>query len=241
MSEHEWKYLGAARPARATRQLCIKGKRIWAWTLYCEFMSAKEPRTPEQLATDWDVPLAAVQEAIAYCQSDPPELREDHRKDDLLAEATGMNDPAINIQRQATGPDHRRAREARPMRLYVDDDSVDPILLRLLRRDGHDVQIPGDVGRTGSSDQAHLAHAIRDQRAVLTRRLTTGTSKLSHDLVVLAATGHHAGILVVRCDNDLATQQYVARRHRPRLRPRNLRRISGVAVADSYHELNHWQ
>ena len=41
------------------------------------------------------MPLDAVREAIAYCQSDPPELREDHRKDDLLAEATGMNDPAI--------------------------------------------------------------------------------------------------------------------------------------------------
>jgi hypothetical protein len=57
-------------------------------------MSAKEPRTPEQLAEDWNVPLEAVQEAIEYCQSDPPELREDHRKDDILAEATGMNDPA---------------------------------------------------------------------------------------------------------------------------------------------------
>ena len=44
------------------------------------------------------------------------------------------------------------------MRLYIDDDSVDPGLIRLLRRDGHDVQIPADVGRTGSSDQAHLAH-----------------------------------------------------------------------------------
>jgi hypothetical protein len=43
------------------------------------------------------------------------------------------------------------------MRLYIDDDSVDPGLIRLLRRDGHDVQIPADVGLVGSSDQAHLA------------------------------------------------------------------------------------
>jgi hypothetical protein len=42
------------------------------------------------------------------------------------------------------------------MRLYIDDDSVDPTLIRLLRRDGHDGQIPADVGRTGISDQAHL-------------------------------------------------------------------------------------
>jgi len=58
-------------------------------------MNAKEPRTPEQLAQDFALPLEAVQEAIEYCRSDPPEVREDHRKDDLRAEAIGMNDPAI--------------------------------------------------------------------------------------------------------------------------------------------------
>jgi uncharacterized protein (DUF433 family) len=90
----EWKFL-ERRPGSSYQQLCIKGKRIWAWTLYCESLSDKEPRTPEELAADWGVPLEAVQEAIAYCQSDPPELREDHRKDELLSDAIGMNDPAI--------------------------------------------------------------------------------------------------------------------------------------------------
>jgi hypothetical protein len=46
------------------------------------------------------------------------------------------------------------------MRLYLDDDSVDAGLIRLLRRDGHDVQVPADVSLAGSSDQVHLAHAI---------------------------------------------------------------------------------
>jgi len=36
------------------------------------------------------------------------------------------------------------------MRLYIDDDSVDPGLIRLLRRHGHDVQIPADVGLAAS-------------------------------------------------------------------------------------------
>jgi uncharacterized protein (DUF433 family) len=90
----QWKYL-ERRPGSSYEQLCIKGKRIWAWTLYCEFMSAKEPRTPSQLAADFEIPLEAVEEAIAYCQSDPPELREDHRKDALLSEAIGMNAPVI--------------------------------------------------------------------------------------------------------------------------------------------------
>ena len=73
------------------------------------------------------------------------------------------------------------------MRLYIDDDSVDPGLIRLLRRDGHDVQVPADVGLTGSSDQAHLAHAIRGQRAILTRNY--GDFQDLHDLVVSAANG----------------------------------------------------
>jgi uncharacterized protein (DUF433 family) len=88
-----WKYLDR-RPGSSYLQLCIKGKRIWAWTLYCEFMNAKEPRTERQLAVDFDVPLEAVEEAIEYCQADPPEIREDQRKDAVLAEAIGMNDPA---------------------------------------------------------------------------------------------------------------------------------------------------
>ena len=96
MSEtaREWKYL-ARRPGSSYKQLCIKGKRIWAWTLYCEFMNEKEPRTPHQLAEDFDVPLDAVREAIEYCASDPPELREDKRKTDILREGIGMNDTAI--------------------------------------------------------------------------------------------------------------------------------------------------
>ena len=27
------------RPGSSYQQLCIKGKRIWGWTLYCEFMN----------------------------------------------------------------------------------------------------------------------------------------------------------------------------------------------------------
>ena len=96
MSEtpRQWKYL-ERRPGSSYQQLCIKGKRIWAWTLYCETVAEKEPRTPEQLAEDWGIPLEAVLEAIEYCASDPPELREDHRKTQIFREAIGMNDPAI--------------------------------------------------------------------------------------------------------------------------------------------------
>jgi hypothetical protein len=117
----------------------------------------------------------------------------------------------------------------------MDDDSVDPGLIRLLRRDGHDVQVPGDIGLAGSSDQVHLAHAIRDQRAIITRNRKDFESL--HDLVASAAQGHHGGILVVLFDNNPRnnmTPGDIARA------VRNLE-SARVPIADSYHELNHWQ
>jgi hypothetical protein len=121
------------------------------------------------------------------------------------------------------------------MRLYVDDDSVNAALIRLLRRDGHDVQVPADVGLAGRSDQAHLAHAIRERRAILTRNF--GDFDDLHDLVVSAAAGHHEGILVVRYDNNPRNNMSPGDIARA---VRNLEN-AGVPIADSLHELNHWQ
>lgn len=121
------------------------------------------------------------------------------------------------------------------MRLYLDDDSVDPGLIRLLRRDGHNVQVPADVGLAGSSDQTHLAHAIRDRRAVLTRNY--GDFEDLHDLVAFAANGHHTGILVVLFDSNPRNNMSAGDIARA---VRNLEK-AGVPIADSYHELNHWQ
>jgi hypothetical protein len=120
------------------------------------------------------------------------------------------------------------------MRLYIDDDSINPVLIRLLRRDGHDVQVPADVGLGGSIDQVHLAHAIRGQRALLTRNFRDFDAL--HDLVVLAALGHHSGILVVLYDNNPRNNLSAGDIARA---VRNLDN-SGVAIGDSYHELNHW-
>jgi hypothetical protein len=84
--------------------------------------------------------------------------------------------------------------------LYVDDDSVDASPIRLLHRDGHNIQVPADAGLAGSTDQVHLAHAIRERRAVLTRNYKD--FEALHDLVISAANGHRAGVLVVRYDNN---------------------------------------
>lgn len=87
-----WKYL-ERDPKSSLKQLSIRGRRICARTLYGMFMSAEEPMTPEEIAADYNLPLEAVQEAIAYCQSDPPEIKEDFDRTERLMEASGMNDP----------------------------------------------------------------------------------------------------------------------------------------------------
>jgi uncharacterized protein (DUF433 family) len=87
-----WKYL-EPRPKSFYRQLFVKGTRMRARVLYGEYMSDEEPETPEQIAANYNLPLEAVQEAIAYCQSNPPEIQQDFQREEALMEATGMNDP----------------------------------------------------------------------------------------------------------------------------------------------------
>jgi hypothetical protein len=45
------------------------------------------------VAADYDLPLEAVLEAIAYCQSNPPAIIEDWQREEALMEASGMNEP----------------------------------------------------------------------------------------------------------------------------------------------------
>ncbi len=93
---------------------------------------------------------------------------------------------------------------------------------------------PSILGTVGQADPVHFMSAIRSGRVVLTRDYDD--SKLLHDLVLLAG-GHHPGILVVRRDNDPrrdmspgaivpAVQKLTA---------------SDMAIADSFHALNHWR
>lgn len=91
-SSNQWVYLGPDYGS-GYKQLAIKGRRIRARTLYGRYMNAEEPMTIEEIADDYDLPVEAVREAIAYCQSDPPEIREDWEAEERLAKATGMDDP----------------------------------------------------------------------------------------------------------------------------------------------------
>jgi uncharacterized protein (DUF433 family) len=90
-----WKYLAPDPKSPRYRQLFIKGRRIAARALYGMYVSQEEPKmTIEEIAADYDLPVEAVLEAIAYCESNLPELQADREADELLAQVTGMNDPA---------------------------------------------------------------------------------------------------------------------------------------------------
>ncbi len=120
------------------------------------------------------------------------------------------------------------------MNLYLDDDTVAALLIRHLRNAGHDLRTPADLGLAGADDPVHLTHAIREGRALMTRNYDDFL-KL-HNLV-MAAQGHHPGILVLRRDSG----------SRCRMAPHDIVRAlrnlaaAGVPVADQYTILNAWQ
>jgi len=87
-----WNHL-APNPQSSYKQLFVKGTRIRARVLYGLFMSADEPLSAEEIAAEFRLPLEAVLEAIAYCQSNPPEIVQDFEREQRLMDASGMNDP----------------------------------------------------------------------------------------------------------------------------------------------------
>ena len=119
------------------------------------------------------------------------------------------------------------------MKLYLDDDCSSPLLAKLLRNAGHDVQVPGDVGLSGAAEPVHLTRAIRDDRVCLSKNYDDFW--LLHTLL-MQAKGNHPGILVVRQDNDpssdLTEKGIVAA----------IRKFeaAGAPIANEYVVLNHW-
>jgi predicted nuclease of predicted toxin-antitoxin system len=120
------------------------------------------------------------------------------------------------------------------MRLYLDDDSTKGLLVRLLNRAGHDIRLPADIGAIGKSDAVQLTHAVLEDRVLITHNYDDFEEL--HNLV-LAAGGHHPGVIVIRKDNnpkrDLDQKGIV----------RALGKLikAGVPIADQFAILNHWR
>jgi len=120
------------------------------------------------------------------------------------------------------------------MRIYIDDDSIELLLIRLLRQGGHDVQLPADRGLAGKSDAIHLTHAIREARLLLSRNHKDFEEL--HDLLI-AGQGHHPGILVVRRDNDPTRDMS----QRGVVNAIEKLETSATPLQDKLHVLNHWR
>jgi hypothetical protein len=120
------------------------------------------------------------------------------------------------------------------LRIYIDDDLAGPLLATLLRRAGHDAVLPSSLGLTGETDPVHLTNAICERRVLL-----SGNHDDFEELhaLILASSGHHPGILVVRSDND----------RRRDLKPPGIvgaiRNFcdADVPLDDAFYVLNHWR
>jgi uncharacterized protein (DUF433 family) len=65
-STNQWQYL-ESRPHPWRKQLYIKGRRVKASVIYSDMIVNHE--TPSEAAINWDLPLAAISEAIEYCST----------------------------------------------------------------------------------------------------------------------------------------------------------------------------
>lgn len=120
------------------------------------------------------------------------------------------------------------------MNLYIDDDTVDGLLVKLLRAAKHDVVIPRDIGKVGAADAGHLLEAIQRSRIVLTKNHRD--FEALHHLVMFLG-GHHLGILIIREDND--PKRDMDRKQTVRA-IRNFN-SSGMQIEDGVHILNFYR
>lgn len=100
-----WKYL-APNPKSSYRQLFVLGTRITARTLY-GWYAGPEAATPEFIAEQFNLPVEAVLESIAYCESNPPELLNDYAREQAMIDARAASpdgrlspEEAARIRRQ---------------------------------------------------------------------------------------------------------------------------------------------
>jgi predicted nuclease of predicted toxin-antitoxin system len=120
------------------------------------------------------------------------------------------------------------------MNLYLDDNITEDKLVALLRKDGHAVVLPVDVGRSKVSDPRHMTYAIENGHVLLTRNHKD--FKELHDLVQ-CSSGSHPGILVVRLDNNYPRDMKAA--HIASAIGRVER--AGILLVNEIVILNHWR
>ncbi len=88
MTNNQWQYL-ESRPHSWREQLYIKGRKLTAFTVWSDMMVNGE--TPNDAAENWDLPLAAVQEAIEYCSTHQELLKREAESERRYLEQRGIS------------------------------------------------------------------------------------------------------------------------------------------------------
>jgi Domain of unknown function (DUF5615) len=120
------------------------------------------------------------------------------------------------------------------MKLYLDDDSVQRQLVVRLRKAGHWVVVPTDVGMAGRADPLHLLYAVQQTLTLLTRNYDDFENL--HKLVT-GCGGHHAGVLVIREEANRSRNMSV----RAVVTAVGKLERSGLDRTDQLIVLNHWR
>ena len=82
------------RPDSNYKQLFTKGRKIRAEVLYRQTVGL-EPRTPEEVAQAYNLPLEAVREAIDYCLHNEDVLQEDRDRELAMIRSLGLDKPPL--------------------------------------------------------------------------------------------------------------------------------------------------
>ena len=88
MTTTQWQYL-ESRPHSWRKQLYIKGRRQKASTVWLDMIVNE--LTPEEVAENKELPLAAVTEAIEYCQSNQELLKREAQEERRRLEEKGIS------------------------------------------------------------------------------------------------------------------------------------------------------
>jgi uncharacterized protein (DUF433 family) len=80
------------RPGSNYRQLFLKGRRIRAAVVH-EAVHGPDPYTPEEFASNYGVPLAAVLEALDYVANNLPLIEEERDREAADIRARGLDRP----------------------------------------------------------------------------------------------------------------------------------------------------
>jgi uncharacterized protein (DUF433 family) len=81
-----------ARPRSHYRQLWVKGRHLRAEVLYRCTVGA-EPRTPTEVAQDYELPLEVIEEAIAYAIQHEALLTAERDREVVRMHALGLDWP----------------------------------------------------------------------------------------------------------------------------------------------------